>query len=328
MKLFVYNYRDYEEKTYVDRYAEEFGMEVTTTPDAPSMENIEQLAGYDCMAIITTPVDRTMMTRLKELGIKGILTRSIGVNHIDVKAAKELGIVVCNASYPPDGVANFAIMLMLMSCRKVVPIMKKAAMQEYALQGKKGKEISISTVGILGTGRIGRTVIKHLSGFGCKILAYDVYENEEVKQYATYVDKDTLLAESDIISVHVPFLEENFHFIGEEEFAKMKDDVILINTARGELIDTTALIDAIESGKVGAAALDVLEDEVDLYYKDLTGKPLKKHERAILASFPNVILTPHVAFYTEQSVASMIQCTFQSCAAICKGEKSPHEWPM
>ena len=201
-------------------------------------------------------------------------------------------------------------------------------MQEYALKGKKGKELSISTVGVLGTGRIGRTVIEHLSGFGCKILAYDVYENESVKKYAEYVDKDTLFAQSDIITIHVPFLEENYHFIGEEELAKMKDGVILINTARGELVDTQALICAIESGKIGSAALDVLEDESDLYYKDLTEQPLAKHERAILASFPNVILTPHVAFYTEQSIAAMIQCTFESCVAICNGEQSPHEWPM
>lgn len=328
MKLFMYNYRGFEEKQYVDYYSKELGVEVATTPEAPSPENLEQLKGFDCISIITTPTDRAMLTRLKELGVKGVLTRSIGVNHIDVKAAKELGIVVCNASYPPDGVANFAIMLMLMSCRKVVPIMKKAAMQEYALKGKKGKELSISTVGVLGTGRIGRTVIEHLSGFGCKILAYDVYENESVKKYATYVDKDTLLAESDIITIHVPFLEENYHFIGEEELAKMKDGVILINTARGELVDTQALIRAIESGKIGSAALDVLEDESDLYYKDLTEQPLAKHERAILASFPNVILTPHVAFYTEQSIAAMIQCTFESCVAICNGEQSPHEWPM
>ena len=328
MKLFIYNYRGFEEKNYVEYYSQKLGVEVTTTPDSPSMENIEQLAGYDCIAIITTPIDRAMLTRLKELGVKGVLTRSIGVNHIDVKAAKELGVVVCNASYPPDGVANFAIMLMLMTCRKVIPIMKKAAIQDYLLKGKKGKEISISTVGVLGTGRIGRTVIKHLSGFGCKILAYDVYENEEVKQYATYVDKDTLLAESDIITVHVPFLEENYHFIGEEEFAKMKDDVILITTARGELVDTAALIKAIETGKVGAAGLDVLEDEVDIYYKDMVEQPLAKHERAILGSFPNVVLTPHIAFYTEQSVAAMIECTFESCVSICKGEKSPNEWPM
>ena len=328
MKLFYYNYRGFEEGKYIEMYRKKYGVEVVTTPESPTMENIEQLAGFDCVAIVTTPIDRAMMTRMKELGIKAVITRSIGVNHIDVKAAKELGVIVCNAAYPPDGVANFAIMLMLMSCRKVVPILKKSMMQDYSLVAKKGREISVSTVGVMGTGRIGRTVIKHLSGFGCKILAYDIYENEEVKQYAEYVDKDTLLAQSDIITLHVPFLEENYHFIGEEEFAKMKDGVILVNTARGELIDTAALIQAIETGKVGSAALDVLEDEVGLYYKDLIEQPLPNHERAILASFPNVILTPHVAFYTEQSIASMVECTMQSCAAVAKGEKSPYEWPM
>ncbi len=328
MKLFMYNYRGFEEEKYVKQYQEEFGVEVQVTPDSPSMENIERVAGFDCVGIITTVTDRAMLTRLKELGVKCVATRSIGVDHIDVKAARELGITVCNASYPPEGVANFAIMLMLMSCRKVIPIMKKSMMQDYRLAGKKGRELSVSTVGVMGTGRIGRTVIRHLAGFGCKILAYDVYENEEVKQYAQYVDKDTLLAQSDIITLHVPLLEENYHFIGKNELSKMRDGAILINTARGELVDTAALIEAIESGKIGAAALDVLEDEAGLYYKDLIEQPLPNRERAVLSGFPNVILTPNVAFYTEQSIQSMVRCTFESCVSVARGEKSPHEWTM
>lgn len=328
MKLFMYNYRGFEEEKYVKRYQEEFGVEVQVTPDSPSMENIERVAGFDCVGIITTVMDRAMLTRLKELGVKCVATRSIGVDHIDVKAAGELGITVCNASYPPEGVANFTIMLMLMSCRKVIPIMKKAMMQDYRLAGKKGRELSVSTVGVMGTGRIGRTVIRHLAGFGCRILAYDIYENEEVKQYAQYVDKDTLLTQSDIITLHVPFLDENYHFIGKSELSKMQDGAILINTARGELVDTAALIEAIESGKIGAAALDVLEDEAGLYYKDLTEQPLPNRERAVLSGFPNVILTPHVAFYTERSIESMVRCTFESCVSVARGEKSPHEWTM
>lgn len=328
MKLFMYNYLDFEEKKYVEQYKKEFGVEVEVTSESPTMENLDKTAGADCVSIITTVTDRAMLSRLKELGVKAVATRSIGVNHIDLKAAKELGITICNAVYPPQGVANFAIMLMLMSCRKAVPIMKKHAIQDYTLEGKKGIELSEATVGVMGTGRIGSTVIRHLSGFGCRLLAYDLCEKKEVKQYAEYVDCDTLLRESDIITLHIPYLEENYHIIGKDEFEKMRDGVIFINTARGELVDTEALIEAIENRKVGAAGLDVLEDEVGLYYEDMADKPLPNRQRAILGSFPNVILTPHVAFYTEQAIDSMVRCSFEVCAAVGSGKRSPYEWPL
>src|SRR5699024_3117255 len=144
----------------------------------------------------------------------------------------------------PDTVADFTLMLMLMSCKKIGHILKRSELQDYSLNGKIGKNIGDCTVGIIGTGNIGRAVIKRLTGFGCKILAYDPYENDEVKNAAEYVSFDRLLRESDIISLHTPGSDENHHLLNAEAFNKMKDGVIIINTARGRLIDTDALIDA------------------------------------------------------------------------------------
>ena len=225
-------------------------------------------------------------------GLKCIATRTIGYDHIDVEYAKELGLGVIHISYSPNSVADYTIMMMLMGCRKMKHIMERAAIQDYTLKGKLGQELPDCTVGIIGTGRIGRTVIRHLSGFGCKMLAYDLYENDEVKQYAQYTDLETLYKECDIITLHAPATEDNYHMIGTDAIAKMKQDVIIINCARGALIDTDALIDGIESGKVGFAGLDVVEHESGLYYFDRMGEPLHNPRLAILRSYSNVVCQP------------------------------------
>ena len=144
--------------------------------------------------------------------------------------------------------------------------MQRAELNDFSLQGIQGRELPNLTVGVVGTGRIGRSVIRNLTGFGCRILAYDLYENEEAKACATYVDLDTLYAQSDLITLHMPLTDDNFHMINESSISQMKDQVVLINTPRGGLIDTKALIENIESGKIGAAGLDVIENEFGVTY--------------------------------------------------------------
>lgn len=160
-------------------------------------------------------------------------------------------------------------------------------------------------MGIIGTGKIGQTVIKHLQGFGCKILAYDIYPNEAMKQYAEYVTLEELYQNSDIISLHAPATADNYHLIGEQAFEQMREGVIIVNTARGSLIDEEALINALERGKIGIAALDVWEHENGMIYVNHMGNPIQNRTYALLKSFPNVILAPHTAFYTEKVVNSM-----------------------
>ena len=204
-------------------------------------------------------------------------------------------------------------------------ILKRGEVQDYSLQGKIGRDLSGCTVGVIGTGHIGRTVLQHLSGFGCKLLAYDLYPSEEAAQYARYVDFDTLCAESDVITLHTNATAENHHLIDAAALARMKQGAVIVNTARGSLIDSKALIDALESGHIGAAALDVLENENGLYYYNRAGDPIANTELALLRSFPNVLLTCHTAFYTDEDVESMVRGVFESAAAFAKGEPTRHD---
>lgn len=323
MKIFAYSVREDEVK-YFDRLIEE-GIDITYISDYPTMDNVDLIKGYDAVSIISNILTKEMYDTWCAYGIKAIGTRSVGYDHMDTGYMKQLGMHGVHAVYSPNAVANYTIMLMLMACRKITFILDKAKVQDFALPGKIGKELSLCTVGIIGTGQIGETVIRHLSGFGCRILANDVYEKDSVKPYAEYVDLDTLYRECDVISLHVPGTAANHHMIDAEAIAKMKEDVILINAARGMVVDSEALIDGLESGKIGFAALDTFEEEVGLYYKNLEREKIANRTRSILQTFPNVILSPHMAFYTEQSTSDMVQTTIRGLIALFEEGSSPLE---
>ena len=287
------------------------------------MENAYLAEGYPYVSIITTKIDENLMNRFHALGVKMISTRTIGYDHIDLEAARKCGISVGNVTYSPECVADYTVMLMLMSIRKMKRIMQREEINDFSLPGIQGKEMPNFTVGGLGTGRIGRAVIRDISGFGCKIYAYDQYENDEVKKYAQYVSLDEIYEKCDMITLHMPLTEENMHLIDAEAIQKMQDGVVLINTARGGLIDTKALIDGLESGKIGAAGLDVIEDEFGMYYFDRKSDILSKRDLYILRGFPNVIVTPHMAFYTDQAVSDMVKHSIESCMLHEAGKEDP-----
>lgn len=324
MKILVYSHRSDETK-YFKEFSQKYNVEVVLCDKEPTMETADLAKGFDCISIITTMINAELVEKFHELGVKFISTRTIGYDHIDLKKAKELGVHVGNATYSPNSVADYTIMLILMAIRKVKLIMERSNVQDYSLKGVQGKELPNLTVGVVGTGRIGQTVIKHLSGFECKILAYDMYENNNVKAYAEYVDLDTLLKNSDIITLHVPATDDNYHMINKNSIKQMKDGVFIINTARGSLINTNNLIQAIENKKIGGVALDVIENESDIYYKDLKGKILGNKDLAILNSFPNVIITPHTAFYTDQAVSDMVENSIKSCILFSENKENPWE---
>ena len=323
MKLFVYAMRA-DEKPYFDKWCQALGVEYAYSPEYPTPENRSLAQG--CAAISTTPyaLGPEALRHFHALGVKYLGARAIGYDHFDLPTAKELGMPVVHVFYPPSGVANYAIMLMLMCCRRMKQILERNVVQDFSLEGKMGKELSNCTVAVLGAGKIGSTVLKHLSGFGCKLLAYDLYQKPEVAQIAQYASLETIWREADIISLHMPANPADHHIINAESLAKMKDGVILVNTARGDLIDTPALIAAIESGKVGAAALDVLEQESGLYYVDLKTVPIPNHDLALLKAFPNVIVTPHTAFYTEEAVEHMVAGTVKGLLACEQGGENPY----
>ena len=324
MRMFVFSMRTFDELPCFEKYCPQYGIEYDYTTETPCMDNLELAKGYDVVNVITTVFDQPMLKKLHDMGVKCIATRTIGYDHIDVDYAKSLGMGVIHISYSPNSVADYAIMMMLMGLRRMPHIMERASIQDYTLKGKIGRELPDCTVGVIGTGRIGRTVIRHLSGFGCKMLAYDLYENEEVKQYAEYTDLDTLLKNSDVITLHAPATDDNYHMIDAAAIEKMKQDVVIINCARGALMDTDALIDGIESGKVGFAGLDVVEHESGLYYFNRMGEPLHNPRLAILRSYSNVLVSPHTAFYTEEAVANMAENSIIGAMKYMNGEDTPY----
>jgi len=325
MKIFVYAMREFDELPVAKQLSKEIGVEFDYSTSHPTMETIELARG--CEAVSCTPCVLTdeMLEKFAEVGVKYFTTRSIGYDFVNLQKVKELGMRLSNVSYPPSGVANYAIMMMLMCLRRMPYIMKTADVQDFTLRGKIGKDISGCTVGVIGTGRIGATVIRHLSGFGCRLLAYDLYPNEEVKKYAEYVSLDELYAQCDVITLHAPATDANYHMISDNAIAKMKDGVCIVNTARGQLIDTDALIRGLYSKKIGSAALDVMEKENGLYYFDRKADLIDNTQMAVLRSFPNVILSPHTAFYTEEVVACMLGCNFCSLSNYENGLEDPQE---
>lgn len=326
MKVTVYNCRSFDEKELFEEYGKELEIELVLCPDAPDQENASLAKGGECIDIITSKMPAELLKVFADIGIKYITTRTIGYDHIDVKAAKELGMTVANAPYGPCGVADYTVMLILMTIRKMKRILERTNIQDYSLCGIQGKELKDLTVGVIGTGRIGKTVLKNLSGFGCRLLAYDLYESKEVMAGgAAYVTLDEMWKEADVITLHTPLTDDNYHMINEEAISKMKDGVMIVNTARGALIDSEALIRGIESGKIGGAGLDVVENEFGLYYYDHKSDILNNRELAVLRGFPNVTVSHHMAFYTDDCVRTVVRDSLLGCKYFTEGRENPWE---
>jgi len=308
MKILAFDVRD-DEKDIFNQIAATDNVDVTLSKKSPTVKDIEAVKGYEGISILgMTKLNKELLTHLKEAGVKYISTRTIGFDHIDVKAANELELKICNAAYPPNGVADFTVMMMLMCIRQYKQAMWRGQVNDFSLQGLQGRDLNTMTVGVMGTGRIGAQVIKNLSGFGCKIIAYDVHENDSIKSMATYVDLDTLYAQSDIITLHMPLLSSTEHIINNESLKKMKDGVILINCARGGLTDINTLVEGIESQKIGALGIDTVEGEETIVHLDRRTDIIPNRNWFYLHQFRNVIMTQHMAFYTREAVESMVRC--------------------
>ena len=325
MHLFAYALRPFDELGYLDSLSRRLGFTYGWTADYPTLENVELAAGADALCIITNPMTPELLDRYHALGIRAIATRSIGYDHIDVAHARALGMRLAHAAYPPDGVADYTVMLMLMALRRAKLVFQQAAGQNFGLAGKLGRSLSSCTVGVVGTGAIGSRVIQELAGFGCQILACDPYPRAEVQRLARYVSLEELLAQADVVTLHAPGLPENHHMIGAAELARMRPGTILVNAARGMLVDTSAMVEALESGHLGGAALDTIENEAGPYYLDRTGEPLPNRDRAVLMALPNVIVSPHMAFYTAEDVEHMVRSNVEALLAFSRGENSPYE---
>lgn len=306
MKIAVYELRK-DEKEKLEELKTRYGLELVTTGKSLNKQTLKLCAGCEGVSTLgRSSLDKELLSALKKQGVGYISTRTVGYNHIDTAYGKEIGLRMCNAGYPPKGVAEFAVMLMLLTLRHYKPALWRQNINDYSLIGLTGRELGNQTVGVIGTGKIGTEVLKILSGFGCKLVAYNKGEAEEGMKYAEYVSLEELYRVSDIISLHVPLTEENRYFIDQKAIDSMKEGVILINTARGELMDIEALTEGIESQKIGALGLDVFEKEEGIYHADRKTDILKNRDMVYLRQFPNVVMTQHMAFYTRANIDSMV----------------------
>jgi len=321
MRVYLYKFREYDELGFWNQMKGNHpDLELEYTTESPTMENADAVKGFDAVSTTPTHFPNCLIDKYYELGVRYIVTRSIGFDHIDIDHCKKIGMHVAHSQYPPETVADFSIMLMMMTLRNVKAIMDRNSIQDYTLQGKIGKEISECTVGIIGTGRIGECVIRHLSGFGARILAYDIYKKDSLKGLCEYVDLDTLYKESDVITLHIPAAAEDEHLLSRDAFKKMKKGVCIVNAARGKLIDVDALLEALKDGTVANCALDVLEDENGLYYFSHVGKVIDNKDLYRLESMPNVIMTHHTAFYTATTLYGMAYTCVESLYKMARGE--------
>lgn len=270
-------------------------------------------------------VDRPCLEALKALGIRHVALRCAGFNSTDLSAAKELGLAVTRVpAYSPYAVAEHAVALLLALNRKIPRANNRVHDLNFSLQGLVGFDLHGKTAGIFGTGKIGRITAQILRGFGMRVLAYDPFPSPEwaLGHGVEYTDARSLASQSDVISLHTPLTPETRHLIRRETLDLVKPGTILINVSRGALIDTTALIEALKSGRIGGVALDVYEEEEGVFFEDLSGQILHDDELARLLTFPNVLITAHQAFLTNEALSEIARVTVENITALAGGKPS------
>jgi len=288
------------------------GATLTITAAPLSADTVKLASGGRCVSVgHKTRVESSSLLALSRAGVRYLTTRSVGVDHIDVDYARQVGIRVESAGYSPDGVADYTVMLVLMAVRGAAALGRRVDAHDYRLAEVRSRELRDLTVGVIGTGSIGTAVIDRLRGFGCRILAHDQKSTAAVE----YVTLDKLLQRSDIVTLHAPLTANTRHLLDRTRIAQLRDGAIVVNTARGALLDTAALVDELESGRLGGAALDVLEGEDGIFSADYRTRTLEHPTLARLHALPNVIVSPHTAFYTDHALADIVENTLAGCVA-------------
>ncbi|WP_460439028.1 D-isomer specific 2-hydroxyacid dehydrogenase family protein [Amycolatopsis stemonae] len=297
--------------------APRFGVVPTITEAAVSEATADLAAGNRCVSIgHKTTVTNATLRALARAGVEYVSTRSIGFDHLDVDHARAVGITVGNVAYSPDSVADYTVMLMLMAVRDAKRVIRRTDTHDYRLNAVRGKELRDLTVGVVGTGRIGRAVVQRLRGFGCRVLACD----ERPQTAVEYVDLDELLRLSDIVTLHTPLTPATHHLLDRRRIAGMKPGAFVVNTGRGPLLDTAALTEALESGRLGGAALDVIEGEEGIFYADCRTKSLGHATLPRLQRMPNVLISPHTAYYTDHALSDTVEHSLANCLLFEEGK--------
>ena len=321
MKILFYDTKKYDKESFEKCLKEFPEIEMDFLEADLSVYTARLAKGYDGVcAFVSSDVSEKVLRALADKGVKLVLMRCAGFNNVDIEVAKECGITVLRVpGYSPEAVAEHAMALALAVNRRIHKSYIKVRENNFSLVGLTGVNFYQKTAGIVGTGKIGAAMCRICKGFGMRVIAYDLYPNPDL-DFVEYVDFDTLLAESDLISLHCPLVEDNYHLINIETIEKMKDEVILINTSRGGLIKTEDLITGIRSKKFFAVGLDVYEEETNNVFENREDDILEHSITARLLSFPNVIVTSHQGFLTEEALASISETTLQNAMDYKNGE--------
>lgn len=304
IKIAFFDTKEYDRKLF-DEYNKNYGYEITYLESKLNSETAPLAKGFDVVCIfVNDVVDEKTIEILKEAGVKLLALRCAGFNNVDIKKLGDELPAVRVPEYSPYAVAEHAVALLLSIDRKIYKAYQRTKKYNFTLNGLLGFDIHGKTVGVVGAGKIGRAFINIMNGFGTRILVYDKFQDENTAKEMNfeYVDLDTLYKESDIISLHCPLMEDNYKMINEESLNKMKDGVVLINTSRGKLIDTKSLIKKLQEGKIGGLGLDVYEDEEEFFLNDMSNSYVRDEELSILLTMPNVVVTSHQAFFTEEAL--------------------------
>ena len=318
MKLAFFDTKSYDIPGF-DRYGIPAGVEIKYFEPNLNRDTVTLAAGFDAVCVfVNDTVDAVVVDKLHQLGVKAIVLRCAGFNNVDIKACDGKLRVFRVPAYSPHAVAEHAMALLLTINRRTHKAYIRTRDFNFSLQGLAGFDLYGKTVGIVGTGKIGRVFADICKGFGMKILAYDKFPNPDAG--LDYVDLPELFAQADIISLHCPLTEETHHLINAGTIAMMKKGVTIINTSRGALVDTEALINGIKEKKVGAACLDVYEEEGDFFYEDFSGHIVQDDKLVRLIAMPNVIVTSHQAFLTSEALDNIAATTVNNLTRFFSGD--------
>lgn len=320
-KIAFFDTKPYD-RTYFDKYGKNY--EITYFEEKLNHHTAKITEGFDGVcAFVNSNINKMAIERMHERGVQILAMRCAGFSNVDIAAAAGKLAVVRVPAYSPHAVAEHALALLLALNRRIYRAYIRTRDFNFNINGLTGIDLYGKTAGIIGTGKIGRTFIDLCRGLGMKVIAYDPYPAEG--SGIEYVPLDTLFRESDVISLHCPLTESSYHIIDREALGKMKDGAFLLNTSRGALVDSEALLEVLTAGKLRGAALDVYEEEANLFYEDMSDKIIKDDTLALLVSRPNVLITSHQAFLTEEALDNIASVTIQNFDEFFAGKPLTNE---
>ena len=323
MKVAFFDTKPYDTPSF-EKFGKENNIKFKFYETKLNEDTAELAKGCEAVCVfVNDTVNAAVIDKLCALGVKVLALRCAGYNNVDIKYAKDKIKVVSVPAYSPYAVAEHATALLLTSIRRVHKAYIRTRDHNFSLNGLTGFDLHGKTVGVVGTGKIGRIFINICRGFGMNVIAYDKFPAKESD--IEYVELDELFSRSDIISFHCPLTDETYHMIDSKSIDKLKKGVVIINTSRGALIDAEALLEGIKARKIGAACLDVYEEEADVFFQDFSGHIIADDTLARLISMPNVIVTSHQAFLTEEALSNIAETTVNNIIACHKGEECPNE---